>query len=151
MNASPSLLMLVVITIMPTVPQRSVTSLTIHTIPALGVMTQSVNLDALMTLNAQTSNQSVGLMVSLIAVAVMLTLTAKLVTNVETMNVTSQSARRIWTVHLMTYVTLTTLLTTSSVITVKMTTVCLDALMIPTAPLDIHVLRTFVQQVMEKL
>ena len=42
MNASPSLLMLVVITLMPTVPQRSVTSLTSLIIPALGVMTQSV-------------------------------------------------------------------------------------------------------------
>ena len=42
MNASPSLLMLVVITIMPTVPRRSVTSLTSLIIPALGVMTQSV-------------------------------------------------------------------------------------------------------------
>jgi len=151
MNASPSLLMLVVITIMPTVPRRSVTSLTSLIIPALGVMTQSVYPDALMTVNAPQTNQSVEPTVNLIAVVVMWTLTAVLATSVATMNVSPRSAPRMMTVHRMKSVTLSTLLTTCSVSTAKMTIACLGALMIPTAPANINVLPTFVQQMMEKL
>jgi len=87
MNVSPSLLMLVVITITPTVPHRSVMTLAILITPAFGVMTQSVNQDALITPNALQTDLSVGPMVNLIVAAVMLTLTAQLTKSAARMGV----------------------------------------------------------------
>ena len=78
-----------------------------------------------MIVNAPQTNQSVEPTVNLIAVVVMWTLTAALETSVATMNVTPRSARRMTTVRLMKSVTLSTLLTTCSVSTAKMTIVCL--------------------------
>merc|ERR1740137_430322 len=78
MNATQSLLMLVVITTMPIVHLRSVMSLLGLTIPVITVMILSVNLDALMTVNVLKTNQSLALAVNPTDVDATLTPTARL-------------------------------------------------------------------------
>jgi len=108
MNASQSRL-LVVITTMPIVHLKSVTSLGL-TITANGVMIPSANLDALMTANVLKTNQSVALAVNPTDVDAMLTPTARLATSVATMNASLLSALTMLTVR-MESVMSTTLLT----------------------------------------
>merc|ERR1712123_200611 len=109
MNATQSLLMLVVITTTAIVHLRSVMSLG-RTITVTTVMILSVNLDVLMTANVLKTNQSVALAVNPTDVDAMLTLTARLATSVATMNASLLSALTILTVG-MESVMSTTLLT----------------------------------------
>merc|ERR1711892_1644931 len=109
MNATQSLLMLVVITTTPIVHLRSVMSLGL-TITVTTVMILSVNLDVLMMANVLKTNQSVALAVNPTDVDAMLTLTVRLATSVETMNASLLSALTMLTVGMESVIS-TTLLT----------------------------------------
>merc|ERR1712123_144345 len=99
MNATQSLLMLVVITTTPIVHLRSVMSLGL-TITVTTVMILSVNLDVLMMANVLKTNQSVALAVNPTDVDAMLTPTARLATSVATMNALLLSALTMLTVRM---------------------------------------------------